>query len=105
MNHLNCLFSAVHSEYVSEEDAKKHRKVIVETIKDSLKQQKKRKTVVRFNLDDEVFIIEKKQKTSRAEREAEWDTFGQMVRKQGLCEEDTIETLLAEARETLAKCS
>jgi len=100
----HCMFCGVHSEFVEEKDAKKHRKLIVDTIKESLLQYKRRKPIVRFNLDDEVFIIEKKPKITRAEKEAEWDTFGRMVRKQGLCQEDTIETLLIEARETLLKC-
>lgn len=100
----HCMFCGVHSEFVEEKDAKKHRKLIVDTIRESLLQYKQRKPIVRFNLDDEVFIIEKKPKITRADKEAEWDAFGRMVRKQGLCQEDTIETLLIEARETLLKC-
>ena len=102
-----CMYKDVHSNMVSKNDAKEHRNEIVKTIKTSFLRNHHRKSVVRFNLNDKVFIVEKKPKMSRIEKETEWDTFGRLVHEQGLCEEDTIETIQADERErkTLAKVS
>jgi hypothetical protein len=88
---------SVHSTFISDAEARVMRRVLVSSVEalavflpSCCIGAKARIPKVRFSRIIQEFDVERKPRCTKAQREAEWDAFGEVIRMKGLCVPDSM---------------